>query len=260
MRFSKRRRTALSSCHGMLVAASTSTPSWSLPTPFICTRNSVFTRRALSLSCSLRAEHSESISSIKMMLGLFSRAISNSCRTSFSLSPSHLEMRSADDTAKNVESASVATALARYDLPVPGGPYNRMPFHGLRLPWNSCGNLMGKITASLSDSLAWCRPATSSHFTFGFSRTMAPPSASLRFAASSSSLLALPPAAPPPPDATGAAFCWSRESRNCFNFSARAMYSVVFCRIVALHLAFFSYLSAVMKYSSDSWYKRNASS
>jgi hypothetical protein len=29
--------------------------------------------------------------------------------------------------AKNVESASVATALARKDLPVPGGPYNRMP-------------------------------------------------------------------------------------------------------------------------------------
>lgn len=42
-------------------------------------------------------------------------------RTHFSLSPCHLDTRLDDDTAKNVESASVATAFARYDLPVPGG-------------------------------------------------------------------------------------------------------------------------------------------
>ena len=42
--------------------------------------------------------------------------------TYFSLSPNHFETRSADDTEKNVELlASVATALARKDLPVPGG-------------------------------------------------------------------------------------------------------------------------------------------
>lgn len=28
----------------------------------------------------------------------------------------------------------VAHTFARYDLPVPGGPYSRMPLHGLRLP------------------------------------------------------------------------------------------------------------------------------
>ena len=40
----------------------------------------------------------------------------------FSLSPSHLETRSEEETEKKVELlASVATALARYDLPVPGG-------------------------------------------------------------------------------------------------------------------------------------------
>src|SRR4051812_17459788 len=82
----------------------------------------------------------------------------------------HLDTRSDDDTEKKVASASVATALARYDLPVPGGggrgavatracvdkvegrleeprrtrphpspggPYSRMPFHGLRLPTKS---------------------------------------------------------------------------------------------------------------------------
>ena len=35
---------------------------------------------------------------------------------------------------KNVESASVATALAKYDLPVPGGPYNRKALQGRLLP------------------------------------------------------------------------------------------------------------------------------
>ena len=41
--------------------------------------------------------------------------------TYFSLSPSHLDMRSEDDMARKVDLASVATALARYDFPVPGG-------------------------------------------------------------------------------------------------------------------------------------------
>jgi hypothetical protein len=58
------------------------------------------------------------------MIALFpgdSRAISNRLRTNLSDSPCHFDTKSADDTEKNVESASVATALARYDLPVPGG-------------------------------------------------------------------------------------------------------------------------------------------
>lgn len=44
-------------------------------------------------------------------------------------------MRSEEETEKKVELlASVATALARYDFPVPGGPKSRMPLHGVRLP------------------------------------------------------------------------------------------------------------------------------
>lgn len=35
---------------------------------------------------------------------------------------------------KKVESASVATALAKYDFPVPGGPYNKKALHGRLLP------------------------------------------------------------------------------------------------------------------------------
>jgi len=42
--------------------------------------------------------------------------------TYFSLSPSHFDTRSDDDTEKKVElPASVATAFAKYDFPVPGG-------------------------------------------------------------------------------------------------------------------------------------------
>lgn len=37
------------------------------------------------------------------------------------------DTRSEELIAKNVESASVATAFARNDFPVPGGPYSRIP-------------------------------------------------------------------------------------------------------------------------------------
>jgi len=35
---------------------------------------------------------------------------------------------------KKVESASVATALAKYDFPVPGGPYKRKALQGRLFP------------------------------------------------------------------------------------------------------------------------------
>jgi hypothetical protein len=35
---------------------------------------------------------------------------------------------------KKVESASVATAFAKYDFPVPGGPYNKNALHGFLFP------------------------------------------------------------------------------------------------------------------------------
>lgn len=166
---------AVSKHQGILVAPRTSTLSLSLPTPCICTRNSVLTRRADSDSLSLRDEQSESTSSMKMILGFCARASSNKFFTSFSDSPSHLESRSDELTEKKVELlASVATALAKNDLPVPGGPYNKMPRHGCRFPVNKCGNLIGRMTASFSDSLAFSNPATSLHLTFGFSITIAP--------------------------------------------------------------------------------------
>ena len=154
--------------------------------------------------------------------------------TYFSLSPSHFERRSEADAERKVEfPASVATALARYDFPVPGGPYSRIPLQGFLfpetcpvscmhlvapgdscarpvsdnhifqlciarnlppllvvcadvtvlsrlvqrfawLPWKRCGNLMGRMTASLRASFAAWSPATSSHLMFGFSTTTTP--------------------------------------------------------------------------------------
>ena len=194
-----------------------------------------------------RAPHSESISSMNTMAGLFSRAMSNSVFTSRSDSPCHLDTRSEEETEKKVPFASVATALARYDLPVPGGPYSRMPFHGLRLPTNSCGNLMGRMTASFSASLAPSSPATSSHFTLGFSVTMAPASDPFSLDASPSSPPPLPPPPPSPRDAVAAPPappCASPrfESSSLCSCSARAMYcparsSTIFFRVTSLSTA-----------------------
>jgi hypothetical protein len=58
-------------------------------------------------------------------------------------------MTSAEVMLKSVWPTSVATALTRWVLPVPGGPYMRMAFGGFLLPWNQCGNWRGKMTASL---------------------------------------------------------------------------------------------------------------
>jgi hypothetical protein len=84
-----------------------------------------------------------------------------------------LLIKSEDDTEKKVPSASVAHALAKKVLPVPGGPYNKIPFQGFLLPVNISLNLMGKITASFRAFLAFSNPETSSHLTLGFSVTMA---------------------------------------------------------------------------------------
>lgn len=94
--------------------------------PCICTRNSVLILLALSDSLSDLEEQSESTSSIKIILGLWALANSNRFLTNFSDSPNHFDTKSDDDTEKKVELlASVATALARYDLPVPGGCENQ---------------------------------------------------------------------------------------------------------------------------------------
>lgn len=82
-------------------------------------------------------------------------------------------IKSDEETEKKVPSASVAQAFAKNVLPVPGGPYNKIPFQGFLLPVKISGNLIGIITASLSEFLAFYNPDTSYHLTLGFSETMA---------------------------------------------------------------------------------------
>jgi hypothetical protein len=59
---------------------------------------------------------------MKMMDGCFSLARLKRVLMSFSLYPTYLLMRSEEETEKKVPCASVAQALARKVLPVPGGP------------------------------------------------------------------------------------------------------------------------------------------
>mmetsp|Transcript_42952 Transcript_42952/g.101992 ORF Transcript_42952/g.101992 Transcript_42952/m.101992 type:complete len:268 (+) Transcript_42952:698-1501(+) len=256
MRLSNRRRTAWSRLYGMLVAPSTSTRLSPLPTPCICTRNSVLMRRAASLSPeSPRALHRESISSMKTIDGARSLARPNSWLTSFSLSPIHLETRSDEETLKNVDSASVAMALARYDFPVPGGPYRRIPDHGFRAPVKNCGNWIGRMTASFSASFAPSRPATSSHLMLGFSSRMTPPRLFFSFMRSASSASSSPcplglafVAVEPTP------FAWlldwlSMSSSMCLMASARCKYSLNFTVMTSFDFGFLSYFRCALKWS-----------
>lgn len=55
---------------------------------------------------------------------------------------------------KKVVLHSVATALARRVLPVPGGPCKRIPRQGRRIPVKRKGNLRGNCTASTSNRFA----------------------------------------------------------------------------------------------------------
>jgi hypothetical protein len=59
-------------------------------------------------------------------------------------------------------------------LPVPGGPYSKIPFHGFLDPVKIYGNLIGIITASFKAYFAFFRPATSSQVTLGFYLTTTP--------------------------------------------------------------------------------------
>mmetsp|Transcript_5386 Transcript_5386/g.13030 ORF Transcript_5386/g.13030 Transcript_5386/m.13030 type:complete len:228 (+) Transcript_5386:124-807(+) len=124
MRFSRRRRSAESRSQGRLDAQSRNTWSSDEMTPSSWMSSSVFMRRLPSCSCPAerRWDIMASISSRKIVDGLWYRASSNSTRTSFSESPRHLETMLDAEMLKKVVLHSVATALASIVFPVPGGP------------------------------------------------------------------------------------------------------------------------------------------
>jgi hypothetical protein len=110
---------------------------------------------------------------MKIMLGRLAKAILNNNFINFSLSPTYLLIRSLELIEKKVLFTSEAHAFAKKVLPVPGGPYNKMPFQGLRLPRKICGCRIGKIKVSYRNCFACYKPAISENFIFGFYDTMA---------------------------------------------------------------------------------------
>lgn len=86
-------------------------------------------------------------------------------RTSFSESPRHLLTMDEAEMLKNVVWHSVATAFASSVFPVPGGPYSRRPFHGVRMPVNSCGYCTRTFTFTGTLFYCDCDWLTSSHRT-----------------------------------------------------------------------------------------------
>lgn len=113
-----------------------------------------------------------------------------------------------------------------------------MPFQGIRFPVKSCGKRIGKMTASLRASLARSRPATSLHFTFGFSMIMAPSNLLCNFFFSGSLSVSLSPLSSflssfcpaSSPAFTGFFFPFLRYA---LTFSARSRYCEHFARILS---------------------------
>ena len=108
-----------------------------------------------------RARPTASISSIKMIHGLFCLACWNKSRTRDAPTPTNISTKSEPLIEKKGTPASPATAFASSVLPVPGGPTNRAPL-GILPPRSVyfCG-FFRKSTISCISCLAPACPATS---------------------------------------------------------------------------------------------------
>lgn len=121
---------ASSRSKGLLVAAITRILVLEDPTPSSWMRNSVFNLRVASFSSLDLFVSMESTSSMKIILGDCIAARVNKVLINFSLSPIYFDTRVLALMLKKVDLHSVATAFASRVLPLPGGPYKRMPFVG----------------------------------------------------------------------------------------------------------------------------------
>ncbi|EEQ39250.1 hypothetical protein CLUG_03378 [Clavispora lusitaniae ATCC 42720] len=158
------RNNAGSKVLGSLVANITlMLPRGSNPSNCVINSNMV---RCTSLSppapSSKRAPPMASTSSKKMMHAFFVRAISNNSRTIRAPSPTYFWTSSEPMTRINVASVSLATARAQSVLPVPGGPYKRMPLGG-SIPnlTNRSGARSGSSTTSRNFSICSLQPPMS---------------------------------------------------------------------------------------------------
>mmetsp|Transcript_23791 Transcript_23791/g.60255 ORF Transcript_23791/g.60255 Transcript_23791/m.60255 type:complete len:298 (-) Transcript_23791:371-1264(-) len=119
-------------------------------------------------SPSTRLEPIESISSMKMMEGECSRAITNNSRTMREPSPMYFCTSSEPETRMKVQSVWCATARASSVLPVPGGPYMSRPL-GCAMPSasKSSGCLIGNSITSLISLICWSSPPIISYVESG---------------------------------------------------------------------------------------------
>mmetsp|Transcript_21896 Transcript_21896/g.59059 ORF Transcript_21896/g.59059 Transcript_21896/m.59059 type:complete len:449 (+) Transcript_21896:992-2338(+) len=163
------RRSASSSTSARLVAAMTMTP-WLPSKPSISVRIwlSVCSRSSfppMPWPEPARWRPMASISSMKMMQGAFFFASEKTLRTRDAPTPTNISTNSEPEQLMKGTPASPATARARRVLPVPGGPSMITP-RGILAP--TLANLAGFLrnsTTSLSSSLDWSQPATSSKLT-----------------------------------------------------------------------------------------------
>jgi hypothetical protein len=103
-----------------------------------------------------------SSSSMKMIAGAFSRASLKSRLIRAAPRPANISMNEDADWLRKLAPDSCATAFASSVLPVPGGPWSRIPF-GTFAP--SCLNRFGSVrksTTSRSSAFVSSTPATSS--------------------------------------------------------------------------------------------------
>jgi len=112
----------------------------------------------------------ESSSSIKIIEGAFSLASSKISLTNLAPSPINFCTSSEPTISINVELVEAATALANKVLPVPGGPYNKIPFGGSMPTFlNNSGFFKGSSTTSRISCTSCFNPPTSDHLILGFS-------------------------------------------------------------------------------------------
>mmetsp|Transcript_23348 Transcript_23348/g.78494 ORF Transcript_23348/g.78494 Transcript_23348/m.78494 type:complete len:306 (-) Transcript_23348:726-1643(-) len=143
-----KRRRAGSMEFGRLVAPMTTTCERDLR-PSMSVSSWLTMRRSTSPWVFSRLGAMASISSMKMIAGLFFSASSKAFRRLDSDSPASLDMISGPLMRKKKAPVSLATARATRVLPEPGGPNMRMPRGGLTpMDLKSCGWRSGSSTSS----------------------------------------------------------------------------------------------------------------
>ena len=101
---------------------------------------------------------------MKMIAGRCFLAIAKSRRIRAAPRPANISTNALADWLKNWAPDSFATAFASSVLPVPGGPWSKMPFGTVAPSFLKRSGLRRNSTTSRSSSFASSQPATSSQW------------------------------------------------------------------------------------------------